>query len=421
MVRIGAYWISLASQRPANPTNPADPAYDFSTLDATVKAAVAHHLGVILTVDHAPAWAEGNNRPNNVPAGAWKPNPTALGQFAQALAKRYSGHFQGLPRVSYFEAWNEPNLTGWLAPQWKGKRVVSPGLYRSMLNHFYAGVHRSQPGAKVIGGAMAPFGDDPGHPLFPGQPRTRPLVFLRKLFCLNGKLKQAAGCKAKTNLDVLSDHPVNIVNSPNRHARNRDDVEIADFSKLRLVLRAAERAGTVRPAGHRPLWATEMWWLTNPPNPIGISPDTQARWLQQGFYLLWKQGASAAINFEIRDPAFNPNQSAQGQATTGVFFHSGKRKPAYRSFQFPFVGHRESKQRVGIWGKAPGYRHAQGAAKGIRWLAHDRQLEGRRRQGLHRVRAAARQGRPSGEDRHDDQPRLAPGLKSLTLSPDRNR
>ena len=152
---------------------------------------------------------------------------------------------------------------------------------------------------------------------------------------------------------MLSHHPVNIFNSPHYHAKNRDDVEIADFHRVRRVLRAAERARHVRPGGHHPLWATEIWWLTDPPNPIGISPHKQARWLEQSLYLLWKQGASAAINFEIRDPAYDPSRPAQGQTTTGVFFHSGKKKPAYRSFRFPFVGHRKSNKRVGLWGKAP--------------------------------------------------------------------
>ena len=204
----------------------------------------------------------------------------------------------------------------------------------------------------MIGGATAPFGDDRGHPLIPGQPRIRPLEFLRKLFCLHNNLKPA-NCKQKPHLDVLSHHPVNIFNPPDYSAKDPDDVEVADVHNVRRVLRAAERAKNVRPAGHHPLWATEIWWLVDPPNPLGISPEKQARWLEQSFYLLWKQGVSAVVNFEIRDPAFDPNQGGHGQTTSGVFFYSGKKKPSYRSFQFPFVGHRESKKRVGIWGKAP--------------------------------------------------------------------
>src|SRR5207249_766492 len=81
--------------------------------------------------------------------GAWKPNATKYGQFAEALARRYSGHFQGLPRVSEFEAWTEPNLTQFLAPQWKQKKKYAPVLYRKMLSQFYGGVHAAQPGATV--------------------------------------------------------------------------------------------------------------------------------------------------------------------------------------------------------------------------------------------------------------------------------
>ena len=353
IIRIDVFWSDVVgSTPPQNPTNPADPAYDFSGLDAAVKDASARGFTVMLTVLDAPVWAAGKNPPSNVRPGSWKPDPKALGEFAQALAKRYSGKLTGLPRVRYFEAWNEPNLTSYLAPQYEGKRAASPGRYRRMLNRFYAGVHKAQPQAKVIGGATAPFGDDPGHPLIPGQPRVRPLEFLRKLFCLHRNLKPS-NCKQKPHLDVLSHHPVNIFNPPNYSAKDPDDVEVADFHNVRRTLRAAEHANNVRPGGHHPLWATEIWWLVDPPNPLGISPEKQARWLEQSFYLLWKQGASAVVNFEIRDPAFDPNQGGHGQSTTGVFFHSGKKKPAYRSFRFPFVGHRDSKKRVGIWGKAP--------------------------------------------------------------------
>jgi hypothetical protein len=353
IIRLNVYWSSVVgSTPPANPSDPTDAAYDFSSLDAAVKDASARGFTVMLTVLDAPVWATGKNPPKHAKPGSWKPDPKALGEFAQALAKRYSGTLPGLPRVRYFEAWNEPNLTGFLAPQYQGKSAASPGRYRRMLNRFYAGVHKAQPDAKVIGGAVAPFGDDPGHPLFPGHPRVRPLVLLRELFCLRDNLRPS-NCKQKPHLDVLSDHPVNVSNPPRYSAQDPDDVEVADFHNVRRVLRAAERANTVRPGGHRPLWATEVWWLTDPPNPLGVSPKKQARWLEQSLYLLWKQGASAVVNFEIRDPAYDPNTPASVQATTGVFFHNDEKKPSYTSFRFPFVAHHESKKRVGIWGKAP--------------------------------------------------------------------
>jgi hypothetical protein len=352
LIRINVDWRSVAGSKPLLATNPADPAYDFGSIDSAVRDARARGLDVMLTAYDAPDWATGKNRPNTIPPGAWKPDPNAFGQFGQALAKRYSGGFLGLPRVRYFEAWNEPNLSNYLAPQWKGKAEAGPARYVRMLNSFYSGVHKGQQGAKVIGGVTSPFGDSRGHPLIKGQQRMRPLVFLRNLFCLKRNLKPSR-CKSKPHLDVLSHHPVNILNSPKRSAVSGDDVEIADFHKVRKVLHAAEHAKHVRPGGHHPLWATEIWWITDPPNRIGVSTKKQAKWLEQGLYLLWKQGASVVLNYEIRDIAYDPGQPPRAQVTSGVFFHNGKKKPAYRSFRFPFVTHRKSKHKVAAWGKAP--------------------------------------------------------------------
>ncbi|MFL5892591.1 MAG: hypothetical protein ACJ75I_07590 [Solirubrobacterales bacterium] len=353
ILRIDVRWRNVTNPRraPAHPTDPADPNYYWSRTDAVVNAAAARHIPILMTVLDAPDWAEGKNRPSGsaVPPGAWKPNASALGKFAQALAKRYSGHYHGLPRVRYFEVWNEPNITKFLAPQWQGKRAVSPGLYRRMLNNFYAGVKRVQPGAKVIGGAMSPFGDSRRHPLDPARPRLRPLVFLRKLLCLKHNLKPSK-CPNKPRLDILSQHPLNFNKPPSYHPHNRNDVQVATFSSVRRVLRAAERAKHVRPHGHHPLWATEYSWYT-PPNPTGVSPMTQAKWVEQGFYLLWKQGASAVINYPFRDdPRIEP---ISRWATSGALYHDGSRKPSFQSFRFPFVAHHHSKAKVGVWGKAP--------------------------------------------------------------------
>jgi hypothetical protein len=375
IVRLSVFWRAVARNgRPANPTNPADPDYDFSGLDAAVKDASARHLRVMFDVFRAPDWAEGKNRPSGdaVPPGAWRPNAHAFEQFAQALGKRYSGHYKGLPRVRYFEVWNEPNITKYLAPQWQGKQATGAKLYRLLLNRFYSGVKKAQPGAKVIGGAVSPFGDSRTDPLVPDRPRTRPLVFLRELFCLhhNGK---PAKCPSKPHLDILSQHPLDFSKPPSYHAFNPNDVEVADFHKVKRTLRAAERAHHVRPRGHHQLWATEYSWYTNPPNPTGVSPKKQAKWIEQGFYLLWKQGASAVLNYPLRDVTRDPSQPISRWATSGIFFHDGSAKPSYRSFRFPFVTHRRSKSKVGVWSKAPAsgvlriQKHAHG---GWRTVAH---------------------------------------------------
>jgi hypothetical protein len=355
IIRLNVTWSSVVGPRPpVNPTSPADPDYDFSSIDRGVQSARANGLDVVLTVERAPGWAEGKHRPKSAGAGTWKPNPHAFGQFGQALARRYSGNFGGLPRVRYFQAWNEPNLAEHLTPQWDGKKPASPGIFRRLLNAFYKRVNKAQPKATVMNGGTSPYGDSPGHS------RMHPLTFLRKLFCLKGNLK-ATKCPAKPHLDVLAHHPITD-GSPHKHAINKNDVPVADFHKVRNVVRAAERTHHVVPGGHHPLWVTELWWNTKPPNRFGFSLRKQAKWIEQAFYLLWKQGATAVINLEIRDSALmDPSNSLQ----SGVYFHNNNKKPSAKTFRFPFVTHRTGRRNVRAWGKAPeaGKLKVQGKSK----------------------------------------------------------
>src|SRR5262245_1385900 len=69
------------------PTNPADPNYNWATVDAAVRDASARGLTVMLAVVRAPAWAEGPGRPSQdvAPVGTWRPNPVDVGEFSRAI------------------------------------------------------------------------------------------------------------------------------------------------------------------------------------------------------------------------------------------------------------------------------------------------------------------------------------------------
>ena len=181
VVRLHVFWRSVAPTEPAQPQNPADPAYDWGTLDGSITDAADRGLRVLLTITAAPDWAEGGNRPGNVNAGSWKPSPPAYGQFAHAVAERYSGDFSGLPRVRHFQAWNEQNLEGHLSPQYEDGKQFSVDHYRRMLNAFY---RRDQ------GGGCGQSSGNRRHRALRGSPRGRQdaaAVFLRKLMCLTGR------------------------------------------------------------------------------------------------------------------------------------------------------------------------------------------------------------------------------------------
>jgi hypothetical protein len=347
VVRISVSWSSVASStRPADPLNPADPSYDFQTVDAAVQKAVVHGLDVLLTIASAPTWAEGENRPDasQAPPGTWKPNPGDLQGFAQALASRYSGDFQGLPRVRLFQLWNEPNLSMYLNPQWEGAAPASPRIYRGMLNAFYAGVKSVSSSDQVLTAGTAPYGDSPG-----GQ-RMQPALFWRSLLCLEGHDLRPAECPDPAHFDIAAHNPIN-ADGPTRGAQNVDDISTPDLGRLKRILTKARKTGRSEPGGRKPLWATEFWWESNPPDPNGVPEGKHARWLEQALYLFWKQGVKKAIWFQIRDAAPVPDYGSTYQ--TGLFQLDGTPKLAYQAFRFPFVTDRLSAERVRIWGMAP--------------------------------------------------------------------
>jgi hypothetical protein len=351
VVLLGAQWSGIApASRPSgfNPRNPLDPAYNWGTLDDSVRDATARGFRVVLLISNAPSWAEGKHRPGTrkAPPGSWKPSPGALGDFAHAVAARYSGSIPTIPRVRYFQLWAEPNLFLNLTPQWKHGHPFAPKQYRKMLNAFYGGVKSASGGDVVVTGGTAPYGD-PGT----GGNRMQPVQFWRSVLCLKGRGLRKAPCKHPAHFDVFAHNPIN-VGRPTRHARNADDASTPDIGRLRRVLKKAERTHRALPKGKKPIWATELWWDSKPPDPHGVPEGRQARFLEQSFYILWKQRVKAAVWFLIRDQAAHGDFA--GTYQTGLFLRNGQSKPAYRAFRFPFVGDRKGRRKARIWGEAPG-------------------------------------------------------------------
>lgn len=350
LVRINVLWRSVATAQPASPSDPGDPAYDWRPYDTAIRDAVAHGLEPLLTIYRAPVWAEGPGRPAGTPAGSWRPRPEAIADFARATASRYSGSFSDaggtLPRVRLFQLWNEPNLTTYLSPQYEGTTPQAPGIYRDMLNAFYPAVKQVHADNLVITAGTAPYGDPPG------EGRTRPLSFWRDVLCVSAS-QQPLACPSKPSFDVLAHHPINTSGGPRKSAVDPDDISTPDLGALRKVLRAAERGNNVATGGRHELWVTELWWESNPPDTVeGVPPTRQARWLEQAYYLLWKAGASAVINLQVRDAPFD-RANPFGDTATGVFFADGTAKPSATAVRFPFVVERRSKHKLVAWGKAP--------------------------------------------------------------------
>lgn len=357
VIRVNMLWSLVAFNKPTGPRDPADPAYNWMGYDTAIRNAVERGFDVDLTVLLAPRWAEGPRRPGyeKAPAGSWKPDANAFGDFTHAVAERYSGSYEVngevLPQVKYFEAWNEPNLSTYITPQFKGRHNVSADIYVKLLNRFYEGVVAESPGSQVVTGGTAPYGDRPGGKAM----KTGPLLFARELMCLNRKLRRSR-CPSgeRPEFDIYAHHPINRAAPPTAHGPRDDDIMIADFRDLTKVVRAAEKRNTIGTPGRHRLWANEVWWQTDPPDKDeGVPPLTQARWMQQSLYLLWKQGASNVSFLQFRDAKHKRGEYTLDSYQTGVYYYDGRRKPSARAIAFPFVTDRRNRRTLFVWGKAP--------------------------------------------------------------------
>ncbi len=359
IVRVNVVWSKVApTVRPPSfaPADPSSPGYDWSAVDATVRALAGQGLQVLLNVTGAPTWAEGTSPPTDATPGTWRPDPTQFASFATAAALRYDGHFPDplqpgafLPRVRYWQPWNEPNLSLYLAPQWtrSGKRWVatSPAIYRGLLDAFYRAVKHVSSANFVVTAGTAPYGDAPGGERMP------PVAFDRSLFCLRDDARLSpVSCPDPPRLDALSHHPYGI-KGPLWHALNADDAAVPDVDKLARVLHAAEHARHVLPAGPKQLWVTEISWDSSPPDPNGVPVTEQARWLEQSLYVLWRQGVNTVLWLQIVDSPPIPSYGSTYQA--GLYYLSGAPKPAAEAYRFPFVTRRLTRGQIQAWGRAP--------------------------------------------------------------------
>ncbi|MGE3232545.1 MAG: cellulase family glycosylhydrolase [Thermoleophilia bacterium] len=160
VTRIDILWSLVAPNPPANPTDPNDPAYDWSRLDAIFTGLAQAGITPIVSTYSTPNWAvAGTNIPH--PNTAYNPNapkPAAFAAFMQAVATRYSGTFvpkgglAPLPRVRHYEIWNEPNLKAFFSVNGRS----TPGGYAGLVKAAYPTIKKANRRAIVIAGVGGP-------------------------------------------------------------------------------------------------------------------------------------------------------------------------------------------------------------------------------------------------------------------------
>jgi hypothetical protein len=347
IVRLEVPWADIAPavrKGAFDASNPDDPAYNWSTVDAQVKLATAQHLQPLLTLYKAPGWAQ--TGPGDKSNGALRVDPLEFADFASAAATRYDGR-HGLPRVRYWQAWNEPNVNAYLAPEFAHGRPAAPALYRQMLNAFATVVHAANPTNLVVAAGLSPFTVKSGATVTIG-----PLKFMRYLLCMSAGANPKPTCSSKSVFDIWAHNPYTSGDATH-HATNPDDVSLGDLPKMRALLAAAYRAHHIVSHGMPRFWVTEFSWDTNPPDPGGVPLALHARWTAEALYQMWKSGVDTAIWLALRD---EPYPASPFQA--GLYFRgpnglaSDKPKPALTAFTFPFVAYMQTAG-VSVWARTP--------------------------------------------------------------------
>ncbi len=364
-LRISVFWgtvapESLSQTKPEgfDATNPgAYPPDAWDRYDTIVRLAAARGLQVNFNLTSpAPYWATGSlpDRPDL--DKNYNPDPAEFAWFAEAVGRRYSGGYvpakggPGLPRVSYWAVWNEPNQPGWLTPQSVPDPAAAgafipaaPQLYRLLVDGMGAGLRASGHATDTfLIGETAPKGqkrvEGPTRALKPG-------IFIREMYCLDKNLQFYTGRAATVRSCPTSDqassfvaahpslfkatgyahHPYELTFSPST-APSADDFTTGNLNALSSLLRRVyARYGVGVPGGKRdvPLYLTEYGYQTDPPDPVGVSPAKQAAYLNEAEYLTFKNARVRTLsqflyNDDVPDPA-----ASDPIAAYGATFQSG--------------------------------------------------------------------------------------------------
>lgn len=346
-------------------TDPASyPASGWAPYDNLVELAARHDIAVQFNISApGPLWAMGGSAPDAHSANHWKPSVSDFYLFALAAGKRYSGFYHGLPRVSFWSIWNEPDQSGWLAPQYErvGRRIVlsSAVRYRQLAVVTYAALYFTGHSTRtdtILIGETAPKGSALRVALKP----SSPLPFLRALYCvdtrfapLRGTAARELGCPTGGSVSSFvaaqpdlfyatgfAHHPYYLNTPPGVRSTNPNNAPLGDLDHLEQWLDRSLRAYGVR--RQLPIYFTEFGYQSNPPDPF--APNTlaqQAEYINASDYIAYRNPRVRSVaQFLLEDDrgdAHYHRGSYQYWETfqTGLLFAGGGVKPAMAAYRIP--------------------------------------------------------------------------------------
>jgi hypothetical protein len=397
-VRVVVPWSQIAPDpgshnKPSfDATDPnAYPAAGWVPYDNLVRAAGRYGLRLDFTVSGGtPVWADGPGVPKagSNPFFAWKPNVTEYGQFVQAVGKRYDGHYtpngqtSPLPAVHFWALYNEPNFGQDLGPQAiKGSRVsVGPMMYRNLVSAGWKALQATGHGHDtILIGEFAARGltgpATRSHPQgLPGNfGQTKPLTFIRTLYCVDNKYQKLRGANARAvgcptnagasrrfrsqnpglfNASGVSDHPYALYLSP--VADGRSDPDFASFPDLGNLARTMDRVLRVYGSHkHYPIYNTEYGYITHPPKaPPYASPTKASLFINWAEYLSYKNPrVKSYMQYLLEDPP--PTAGPYSGFASGLETYKGAKKATFYAYRMPFYMPKtqfKRSQKAEVWG-----------------------------------------------------------------------
>jgi hypothetical protein len=302
-------WREVAPTRPANPDDPQDPAYHWSTdVERAITEGRRYGIRVMLAVSGTPRWANGGR------GAAWAPNrPSDYARFLATVSRRYPG-------IRYWLIWGEPTKrTNFkpLAPVVAGRKIKprhrkGPRRYAEMLDAGYGALKRVDRKDLVIGGNSFTSGTVP------------PLPFVNRLLRLrNGKAPR---------MDLYGHNPF----SARRPVLSKPPLGYgyADFGDLDTLSRAVDR-NLARPRGkrHLRLFLSEYTLPTDHRNwefNFYVGRKTQARWLSDALRVTRRSKRIYSLGWlSLYD---DPPRPGGDEVNRGLIEHDGKRKPSFRAY-----------------------------------------------------------------------------------------
>lgn len=297
-------WHSIAPTRPADETDPSDPAYRWpSDLDRVLDEADRRGIAVCVQFMGTPAWANGGREPR------WAPrDPRTVARFLSAAAARY-------PRIRHWLVWGEPTKkSNFVPPSGTRRRYKSAAArhYARVLLAAFRALKRADSRNLVIGGNTFTVGD------------IRTAEFLRALRLPSGR---------PPPMDLYGHNPFSL-RRPNL-ANRPIGGGVLDFSDLDTVARLVDRNLGRTPAGRRlKLFLAEFTLPTDHRNwefNFWVTREVQASWLADALRITrrWSRIYTLAWLSLYDDPP----RPGGDEVNRGLIDRRGTKKPAYFAFR----------------------------------------------------------------------------------------